>query len=146
MLHYAFRTALAGKRGPVFLDIPWDVLDKHTMAPEITAPETYRAVDGRLAGDAQAIQRAATLLAQAQRPLLLAGGGVIDSEASAEAIALAELLDMALVPAYGHNDAVPNSHRLYIGAPGGRGAGETAEAIHHADVISCARPYRATVW
>ena len=42
---------------------------------------------------------------------------------------------MALVPAYGHNDAVPNSHRLYIGAPGGRGAGETAEAIHRADVI-----------
>src|SRR4029450_955703 len=43
--------------------------------------------------------------------------------------------DMALVPSYGHNDVVPNSPRLYVGAPGGRGAGETAEAIHRADVI-----------
>jgi acetolactate synthase-1/2/3 large subunit/sulfoacetaldehyde acetyltransferase len=42
---------------------------------------------------------------------------------------------MALVPAYGHNDAVPNSHRLFIGTPGRRGSGETAEAIHRADVI-----------
>jgi acetolactate synthase I/II/III large subunit len=135
MLHTAFRTALAGKRGPVFLDIPRDLLDNQSLEVEIAAPETYRVVEGHLAGDAQAIQRAAMLLAQAQRPLLLAGGGVIDAEASAEAVALAELLDMALVPAYGHNDAVPNSHRLYIGAPGGRGAGETAEAIHRADVI-----------
>ncbi len=135
MLHDAFRTALSGKRGPVFLDIPRDLLDNQSITAEIAAPETYRAVDGRLAGDAQAIQRAAALLAQAQRPLLLAGGGVIDAEASAEAVALAELLDMALVPSYGHNDAVPNSHRLYVGAPGGRGAGETAEAIHRADVI-----------
>ena len=125
MLHDAFRTALSGKRGPVFVDIPRDLLDNQSITTEIAAPETYRAVHGRLAGDAQAIHQAATLLAQAQRPLLLAGGGVIDAEASAEAVALTELLDMALVPAYGHNDAVPNSHRLYIGAPGGRGAGET---------------------
>src|SRR5713101_9163461 len=124
MLHDAFRTALSGKRGPVFLDIPRDLLDNQTLETEIATPETYRAVHGRLAGDAQAIQRAATLLAQAQRPLLLAGGGVIDAEASAEAVALAEWCDMALVPSYGHNDAVPNSHRLYVGPPGGRGAGE----------------------
>jgi acetolactate synthase I/II/III large subunit len=97
MLHYAFRTALSGKRGPVFLDIPRDLLDNQTITADIAAPETYRAVHGRLAGDAQAIQRAAALLDQAQRPLLLAGGGVIDAEASAEAVALAELLDMALV-------------------------------------------------
>jgi thiamine pyrophosphate-dependent acetolactate synthase large subunit-like protein len=75
------------------------------------------------------------LLTQAQRPLLLAGGGIIDSEASEEAVALAELLDMAVVPSYGHNDVVPNSHRLYVGPPGGRGAGEALEAMHRADVI-----------
>jgi len=135
LLHDAFRTALSGKRGPVFLGIPRDLLDDQTIETDVMAPETYRAVDGRIPGDPQAIQRAATLLAQAQRPLLLAGGGVIDAEAGAEAVALAELLDMALVPSYGHNDAVPNSHRLYIGAPGRRGSGEVAEAIHHADVI-----------
>ena len=135
MLHYAFRAALSDKRGPVFLDIPRDLLDGQTIEGAVLPPEAYRAVDARVAGDAQAIRRAVALLAQAQRPLLLVGGGVIDGEASQEAIALAELLDMALVPSYGHTDAVPNSHRLYVGPPGGRGSGEAAEALHRADVI-----------
>jgi thiamine pyrophosphate-dependent acetolactate synthase large subunit-like protein len=135
LLHDAFRTALSGKRGPVFLGIPRDLLDDQTIDGEHLAPDTYRAVNARIPGDAQAIERAATLLAQAQRPLLLAGGGVIDAEAGAEAVALAEQLDMALVPSYGHNDAVPNSHRLYIGTPGRRGAGEAAVALNRADVI-----------
>ena len=135
MLHYAFRTALSGKRGPVFLNIPRDLLDNQTLETDILPPASYRAVDERIAGDPHAVQRAVELLTQAQRPLLLAGGGVIDSEAGDEAVALAELLDMAIVPSYGHNDVVPNSHRLYIGPPGGRGAGEALEAMHRADVI-----------
>lgn len=135
MLHYAFRAALSDKCGPVFVDIPRDLLDNQTITGDVLAPQAYRAVDARLAGDAHAIQRAVSLLAQAQRPVLLAGGGIIDAEASKEAVALAEFLDMALVPSYGHNDVVPNSHHLYVGPPGGRGSGEAAEALHRADVI-----------
>jgi len=134
-LHDAFRMALSGKRGPVFLSIPKDLLDKQFIEQEITAPANYRAIDSRMQGDVQAIQRAAALLAQAKRPLLLAGGGVIDAEAGTESVALAEMLDMALVPSYGHNDAVPNSHRLYVGLPGKRGAPEVLQAMHRADVI-----------
>ncbi len=135
MFHAAFRAALSGKQGPVLVDIPRDLLDHQTLDWEPQAPERYRAVDSRVEGDAQMIQRAVSLLIQAERPLLLAGGGVVDAEASAEAVALAEHLDMAMVPSYGHTDAVPNSHRLYVGPPGGRGAGEAAEAMHRADVI-----------
>ena len=135
MLHQAFRTALSGKQGPVLLDIPRDLIDGQTLDWENQPPKSYRAVDARIAGDASAIQQAAQVLAQAQRPLLLAGGGIIDSEATDEAVALAEHLDMAVIPSYGHNDAFPNSHRLYVGPPGGRGAGEAAEALNRADVI-----------
>ena len=135
MLHYAFRAALSDKRGPVFLDIPRDLLDGQTIEGDVLPPQAYRAVDARIAGDAEAIQRAVTLLTQAQRPLLLVGGGVIDADASKETVALAEFLDMALVPSYGHTDAIPNSHHLYVGPPGGRGSGEAAEALHRADVI-----------
>jgi acetolactate synthase-1/2/3 large subunit/sulfoacetaldehyde acetyltransferase len=135
LFHDAFRTALGGRRGPVMLSIPRDLMDDQTISGEVGPPGSYRTVEGRIAGDAQAIARAAELLARAERPVLFAGGGVIDSEASAEAVALAEALDMALVPAYGHTDAVPNSHRLYVGIPGRRGSGEAAEAIHRADVI-----------
>ena len=135
MIHYAFRHALSGKQGPVFLDIPRDLIDGQTIEANIQAPESYRAVNGRVEGDAQAIQQAVELLRSAKRPVLLAGGGVVDSEASDDAVELAELLDMTLVPSYGLNDAIPNSHRLHIGPPGGRGSGEAAIAINQADVI-----------
>ena len=80
-------------------------------------------------GDANAVQQAVAMLAQARRPLLLAGGGIIDSEASQEAVELAELLDMALVPSYGHNDAVPNSHRLYGDHPVAEGPEKLARRL-----------------
>lgn len=135
LLHDAFRTALSGKRGPVFLNIPRDLLDNQTIEQRLLRPSAYRPVDGRVQGDRDAVRRAVEVLSQAQRPLLLAGGGVIDADATAEAVALAELLGMALVPSYGHNDAVPNSHALYVGAPGNRGAPEALEAIYRADVV-----------
>ena len=135
LMQHAFRTALTAKRGPVFLDIPRDLIDGQTLEFDPPAAGSYRAVNTRVEGDAAAIQQAASLLRTAQRPLLLAGGGVVDSEASSDAVALAELLDMALVPSYGHNDAIPNSHRLYVGPPGGRGSGEALEAMNRADVI-----------
>ena len=135
MFHYAFRAAMYGKKGPVLLDIPRDLIDGQTLDWDVEAPGTYRPVADRTAGDAEAIQQAAALLAGAQRPLILAGGGIVDSEATDFAVALAERLDMAVVPSYGHNDAFPNSHRLYVGPPGGRGASEALEAMNRADVI-----------
>jgi thiamine pyrophosphate-dependent acetolactate synthase large subunit-like protein len=100
-LHTAFRTALSGKHGPVMLDIPRDLLDNQTIESNAMPPQAYRSVNNRVRGDAEAIRTAAALLAQAERPLMLVGGGVVDAEASAEAVALAELLGMALVPACG---------------------------------------------
>ena len=136
LIHDAFRMAMSAKRGPAFIDIPRDLLEGKTLDESlIRKPAAYRAVETRMQGDRDAVRRAAALLSQAQRPVLLVGGGVVDGEATAEAVALAELLDMALIPAYGHNDAVPNSHRLYIGIPGNRGAPEAMEAMHRADVL-----------
>ena len=135
MLRYGFRSAMSGKQGPVFISIPRDFLDNQTVDQEVLSPESYRAVNVSVEGDANAIAQAVKVLSGAQRPLLLAGGGIIDSGASDQAVELAELMDMAIVPSYGHHDVVPNSHPLYIGPPGGRGSGEAAEAMNRADVI-----------
>ena len=135
MLRYGFRAAMSGKQGPVFISIPRDFLDNQTVDQDVLPPQSYRAVNANVEGDAQAIDQAVKALSGAQRPLLLAGGGIIDSGASDQAVELAELLDMAIVPSYGHHDVVPNSHPLYIGPPGGRGSGEAAEAMNRADVI-----------
>jgi acetolactate synthase-1/2/3 large subunit/sulfoacetaldehyde acetyltransferase len=136
LIHDAFRMAMSAKRGPVFIDIPRDLLENKTLDESLVSkPAAYRAVTTRTQGDREAVARAAAVLSKAERPVLLVGGGVVDSEATAEAVALAERFDMALIPSYGHNDAVPNSHRLYIGIPGNRGAPEAMEAIHRADVL-----------
>jgi acetolactate synthase-1/2/3 large subunit/sulfoacetaldehyde acetyltransferase len=134
-IHNAFRTALSGKRGPVMLNIPRDLLDFKTIDYQARTPDSYRATAGRVQGDREAIARAAALLANAERPLLIAGGGVIDSDAAGDAVTLAEHLDMALIPSYGHSDSLPNSHPLFIGMPGWRGSPEAHDAIHHADVV-----------
>jgi thiamine pyrophosphate-dependent acetolactate synthase large subunit-like protein len=131
----ALRAATTGHKGPVFVDIPRDLMDHQTIDEAVLPPESYRPVDQRLQGDAHAIAQAAQLLLGAERPVLLAGGGVIDADATQAAVALAEALDMAMVPAYGHNDAVPNGHPLYVGMPGRRGAPEALQAIHRADVL-----------
>ncbi len=135
LIREAFRVAMWGKQGPVLLDIPRDLLDNETLSDEMLSPGQYRAVDPKTSGDIQAVSHAAQLLLSAERPLLLAGGGVVDGEASDEAVHLAEILDMAMVPSYGHHDAIPNSHPNYIGPPGGRGSGEAHEAMNKADLI-----------
>jgi acetolactate synthase-1/2/3 large subunit/sulfoacetaldehyde acetyltransferase len=134
-LHNAFRTALSGAGGPVMLNIPRDLLDFKTIDYQARTPASYRPTEGRVQGDRDAIARAAALLANAERPLLIGGGGVIDSDAAGDAVKLAEHLDMALIPSYGHSDALPNSHPLFIGMPGWRGSPEAHDAIHHADVV-----------
>ena len=60
-LHDAFRMALSGKRGPVFLCIPRDILDDQFIDQDITTPRQYRCVDNRIQGDAQTIKRAAEI-------------------------------------------------------------------------------------
>ena len=135
LIREAFRTAMWGKQGPVLLDIPRDLLDNEFISDDFPQPELYRPVNVRAPGDPEAVRQAAKLLNAAERPLLLAGGGVVDSEATDEAVELSELLDMAVVPSYGHHDAVPNSHPNYVGPPGSRGSTEAHEAMNSADVI-----------
>ena len=135
LIREAFRVAMWGKQGPVLLDIPRDLLDNEVLSDQILTPDQYRTVEPKTFGDVGSVRQAAEILLTANSPLLLAGGGVVDGGATAESVVLAELLDMAMVPSYGHHDAIPNSHPNYVGPPGGRGSGEAHEAMDKADVI-----------
>jgi acetolactate synthase I/II/III large subunit len=133
LMRYAFRMAMAGKKGPVLVDLPRDMLNE-TAEMEFIAPDRYRWAQ-RDAGDAALVQRAAEVLNQARSPVIIAGGGVIWSEAQADVLALAEQLSAAVVTSYGRNDAVSHDHPLVIGAFGRAGSPEAAEAVRAADVI-----------
>jgi len=77
----AFRQALDGKRGPVYLDLPSDILSQKVEESAIRWPTKYR-VESRPAGDPALVERAIDLLAAAKRPLLVTGSGILWSGAS----------------------------------------------------------------
>ena len=80
LVHTAFRLALSGRPGPVHLDIPADIMFKKGTLEVFPGPESYRAY-GRPRADQDLVEKAFEMLQGAQRPLLLAGGGVVRSEA-----------------------------------------------------------------
>ena len=116
--------------GPAQLNIPRDFFYGEI---ETTIPAPTRV--GRGAGDAAALDAAAQLLAEARFPVLLAGGGVILGEASAQTVALAELLAAPVCSSYLHNDSFPASHRLWAGPLGYQGSKAAMKLISQADVV-----------
>jgi benzoylformate decarboxylase len=113
LVHRAAKTALAPPTGPVFLSLPGDILkaegEVDLLAPTRIAP--------RLRGDPAAVEEAAAVLAQAKRPLIMAGDAVAHSKAHAELIELAELIGAPvyteIVPS---TASFPASHPLFRGA------------------------------
>jgi acetolactate synthase-1/2/3 large subunit/sulfoacetaldehyde acetyltransferase len=134
MLRAAFRAAMSGRRGPVMLSLPRDVLNDVTLRDVGTGPEGYRTAHP-LVPHADAVREAARLLARAERPLLLAGGGVNWAQANELAVRLAECQGLPMITAYGRNDAVPNAHPLYVGPLGRAGSPEAAAICKRADLV-----------
>jgi len=116
--------------GPAQLNIPRDFFYGDIQAA-IQPPLRI----GRGAGDTGALDEAASLLASAKFPVILAGGGVIMSEGSAEAVRLAELLRAPVCVSYLHNDAFPASHPLWCGPLGYQGSKAAMKLISQADVV-----------
>ena len=95
LVSLAFREALDGKRGPVYLDLPGDVLSAEVDEANIDWPSDYR-VESRPSGDPAEIERAVEILAQARRPIVITGSGVLWSQASPELRAFVERTGLPL--------------------------------------------------
>ena len=116
--------------GPTQLNIPRDYFygDIECEIPRPLAIE-------RGAGGEKSLDDAAELLASAQFPVILAGGGVVMADAEADAIALAEALQAPVCTSYLHNDAFPASHPLWCGPLGYQGSKAAMKVIAKADVV-----------
>jgi tartronate-semialdehyde synthase len=111
----AFQVAREGRPGPVLIDLPLDV-----QRGEI---EYFEKLDEPLpvtrpAPTAGRVEHAMEMLLSAERPLILAGGGVIISEAGKELLALAEHLQVPVSPTLMGKGAIPEDHPLYAGIVG----------------------------
>jgi acetolactate synthase-1/2/3 large subunit len=107
----AFRQAQSGRPGPVFLEIPIDIVDGQSHIEQVVWCKGYR-TDHRPFGDPLAIERAAGLLTGAQRPVIIAGGGVWWSGAGEE---LRAFVEATHIPFYSRSMArgiIPDDHPL----------------------------------
>jgi thiamine pyrophosphate-dependent acetolactate synthase large subunit-like protein len=91
----AFREALDGKRGPVYLDLPADVLAAKVDEDKINWVKGKYRTDARPAGDPVLVRQAVDLLAEARKPLILTGSGVLWSRAEE---ALRAFVDVTGIP------------------------------------------------
>lgn len=123
----AFRHALSGRYGPVFLEMPADMLFRRVEENDVTFPSSYRP-QGRVQADPNVIRQAAQLLASAQQPLVMAGSLVYWSAAHD---GLRQLIERLQAPVYLNamaRGSVPQDHPLFFSRTR-RGA------LAHADVI-----------
>lgn len=126
----AFLIANSGRRGPVLIDILKNVQSAEAdYEPQKPLPLRRRNVPAR------DLEGAAKALSEAERPLIMAGGGVIASEASKELIALAEKLDAPVVSTLMGLGACPASHPLFMGMIGMHGTATAAKLCLESDCI-----------
>jgi acetolactate synthase-1/2/3 large subunit/sulfoacetaldehyde acetyltransferase len=129
----AFRIAMAGQRGPVHVDIPRDLL-KGSTDFDFPEPAAYRSTS-RPCPDASEITRALDLIEAAEQPIILAGGGVKASRATAQLVAFAERFNLPVITSDGHRDVMPNDHPLFFGQLGPRGSACAQEIALKADLV-----------
>jgi len=134
MFREAFRVAMSPRRGPVLVNLPRDVLSGTADFDAPQTPTGYRA-DDVPAASAASVERAATLLRSAERPVILAGGGIKNTAGHEAALQLAEALNCPIVTSPGHGDAIPFGHRLNAGQVGPRGNIVASRLAKEADVI-----------
>ena len=130
----AFHIASTGRPGPVVIDIPKDV---QTESAEMNFSASFELRGYKPNTDPHPIQvrRAVELLLQAEHPIMLAGGGVIISNASQEVIKLAEFMLMPIATSLMGKGSIPENHPLSLGMVGMHGKAEANKLIPEADVL-----------
>ena len=135
-LHEAFFVAQNGRPGPVVVDLPKDVILGlgAYVNREAARPRSYKP---KVKGDIKAIREAVKLMAAAKRPILYAGGGVINSGPAASQLLteLARLTGFPVTLTLMGLGAMPASDKQYLGMPGMHGTYEANMAMHDCDVM-----------
>ena len=115
---------------PTQLNIPRDYF---YAEGEFTIPQPRRIDRGT--GGEETLNEAVALIAKAQFPVVVSGGGVVMADGVQECIALAERLGAPVVNSYLHNDSFPASHDLWCGPLGYQGSKAGMKLISQADVV-----------
>jgi acetolactate synthase-1/2/3 large subunit len=129
-----FFIAETGRPGPVLIDIPKDV---QTNEAEMTFPDEFKIRGYHPWSDPDMVnsEKAIDMLLNAEKPVILAGGGTIISSAFAELQAIAELLMIPVVTTFKGKGAFPENHPLSLGPIGMHGHAEANKIMTEADCV-----------
>ncbi|HJP89469.1 MAG TPA: thiamine pyrophosphate-dependent enzyme, partial [Candidatus Limnocylindrales bacterium] len=128
--------AVNGRPGPVVLSVAEDLLDamvEPAQQPTLTRVPPPRPTD-------EQVRDVLRLLAGAERPVILAGAGVLRARTSNDLVRLAELLRVPVIASWRRGDVIPNDHPLYLGMTGYGSPSTVRERLASADamlVIGC---------
>ncbi|MCJ7711489.1 MAG: thiamine pyrophosphate-binding protein, partial [Chloroflexi bacterium] len=131
VLEDAVRAVLEGRPGPALLALPEDVLSlpipEGTRVPIIRShPETPSVDD---------IRAVLHFLAAAERPVIIAGAGVLRARCSNDLVRFAELLHVPVIASWRRGDVIPNDHSLYLGMTGYGSPNTVRARLEAADAI-----------
>ena len=111
----AFHIMRSGRPGPVLIDLPFDV----QMAEIEFDIDTYQPLPAyKPAATRAQIEKALTMLNEAERPLIVSGGGVINADASAQLVEFAEITGVPVIPTLMGWGSIPDDHPLMAGMVG----------------------------
>ncbi len=112
IIHKVFKDLRKERLRPLYIGLPDDILENKT---EFRPLEQRTDVTKRRLADAGSIDKASVLLSKSRFPVILAGGGVVNSEASSELVEVAELLSAPVVTTVMGAGAIPGDHPLFLG-------------------------------
>ena len=138
MVRQAFRVAVSGAPGPVHLQFRGNEgqLDGEEAELEPLCDEQFARVPPfRPEPDRQSVEGALRLLQQAERPVLVAGGGVRASQAGKELVALAEKLSIPVATSLNGKDSIPGTHPLSVGVVGTYSRESANRVVQAADLV-----------
>jgi acetolactate synthase-1/2/3 large subunit len=133
-VHQAFFVARSGRPGPVLLDIPRDVFVEEAIY-DSDREYDFDSLKPTTHGHPAQVKKAAHLLNEARRPVILAGRGVIVSGACREMVALAERAQVPVVNTLLGLGSIPQSHFLSLGMLGMHGNAYANMAVSQADLV-----------
>ena len=135
----AFYIASTGRPGPVVIDVPKDITNPVDLFPyEYPDKVKMRSYTPSVKGHSGQIKKAVSLLLAASRPVIYAGGGVVQGEGSQQLTELARLLNVPVTNTLMGLGAYPATDKQFLGMLGMHGTVEANTAMHHADVILAA--------
>ncbi len=134
VLHNAFYIANTGRKGVVLVDLPKDVLATKVEV-DLHQKETFAGYNPKMKPNNVQIKKAAEALVNAERPLIIAGGGVISTGATEELRHLAEFLGAPVVTTLMGKGAIPENHPFSLGMAGMHGRIYANRAIYECDAL-----------